>query len=560
MSKVLASTPDGGSLYASINALLAPVRARLVTPLGVGGGLHMLSLPITGGAVSGRTLTPDALAALRPLLRTEPSVPGSTALGSLYADLCASLEDVADVDRPVYGPDDDISVLALVIGGSNIADALQRVIRIGAWLDRISPHVGLDANVTPAPRNFRVDRCYSRPSDAIELSHPDNGSGFHLVWDYPSTTDLSGVLSGHTMSISAVNVHVKGSDFTDTDDISRYAVHRMVVNGPDRDLYLLGVDATKDIWWCLSFDVVITSNESGEPDTIRYAKRSNVVRTSETRRAPRRLSEAVPPNWISVRASAQYLPGAELSDQLDALILSLTGFTDLGIAASYAAGVDAWLARLRSGLAEVLAILDAIDGIGSSISTGAYAYAFGGTGGTDLLYQELWSAMFDPSTSNRPPFDSTGSAAAMLVFVGGSDSAAEIDAVIALLELLGVDVTFLNRDATYAPDVPASNRPTGTSSATADTTEDSALASLRNFTMAANDRSDAILRGLGSLLTDSAGENPDEYTSAAGTASGVPSGLFGSGSSNPDAGAFENPEDRLAALLAKQVRDICEDK
>jgi hypothetical protein len=548
-------------LYAAVSAILDPLRVQLSQLTSMQAGVHTLVLPLMGSGAAAQ-LSPEARAALSPLRAGQGAAVGTDPLSRLYAKFCETLDDQADYDRPIYSPQARVSAVAIVIGGSAFSDAIERLSILSDWLNRLTPSVGIDANITPSPRNLRVRKSTSRSEQAIQVGEPSEGDCYVLAWNNPTLINVGLIVPGADMNILSVNVHRKESAFTDSEDLTPYEIHKFRFDGQDTDLELCGVPRS-DAWWCLSYDVSIRDGSDGPTSTIRAVKRSNVVRTSSTRRAPNRLSEAVPPNWSSISASTVGLPGSGLFDALDQLLDALSGYANADLGLEFRTGGQRWLAQLRAQLASVLGALDLLDSIGSALGAGAYGYAFSGLGGTQLLYQELWSALMDPATANRPPFTAPGSCAAMLVFVGGEDAEPALRALATLLSLLGVTVSF-NEGVVRrgGGDIPASVRgaPPAVPSQASAAADQASIGALSAFATAAQDRAITIAREL--VLLDPAGQSRvgDAFL-----------GIFESeGFPVPDGvarlriddneNAFTDPVDQAADLINNQRVTACEDQ
>ncbi len=425
-----------------------------------------------------------------PLFQFNPPVSeGSGGNWGFFAEYAASLDDEGDDARPVYKDDHFVMALTLIFGAKSLGALITAAFRLFKLLKKLTPFP-MDRYILPVPQNLRVETVTPFPAETAALvSAATNAEDIEgsdtaviLTWDFPDIIDIRDFFPDTQVTIVSRSLYSRlDTPFPDTvsgevlelheiqrdDDVPSLNV-KTVISGldPDKEYYFsVGYNVelveTVPVYVTRSDGKIITDNndqpipeldENGEAITeetttlLEHYDTSNSVRVklSELGNVTSGLPQSELPNWVGLKGPAVLLPPVEealtgLQDLLrtlrDSLLATIVDdFTDfIDDMKEYS---QFYLERVQA-LEEVLTLLEELL---RALDLEIYAYGFSGKGGTNLLRSEMNSALFDPATVNRPPFEGGGDFVAGLVLVGGAPISSPIDGLVTFLKLIFGDV------------------------------------------------------------------------------------------------------------------------
>lgn len=406
-----------------------------------------------------------------PLFQANPPVSaGSGGNWGFFTEYATSLDDPGDDNRPVYKAEHYVIALTLLFGAESLGDLILSAFRLFKLLQKLTPFP-MDRYILPVPQDLRLETVTPFPAETAALVGEEaSDTAVILTWDFPDIIDITNFFPDTNVEITSWSLYARTeTPFPETlagDSLGAYEIQRESDN-PTLTIktYVSGLDPDFAYYFALGYNAELTEtipvlgddgeqllDENGEGITeervtvLEHYDTSNSVRIklSELGDVTSGLPQSELPNWVSLSSPNVLFPPIEqaligLQDLLrtirDSLLSTIVDdFTEfLEDMEEYA---EFYLERVQA-IEELLTLLEEVL---RALDLDLYAYGFTGKGGSSLLRSEMNSALFDPNTSNRPPFDSGGDFVAGVVLVGGSPIKDPIEGLLTFLKLIFGDV------------------------------------------------------------------------------------------------------------------------
>jgi len=391
-------------------------------------------------------------------------------INAFFEVFAASLEDRGDVSRPQYPDDHYVGGIALLVGAPNAIELLRKIALLESLWSKLITQP-MDFGEIPRPKNLtalayrpvmgpieglewsvqdfldgQVENLEQAvfPGEIGEVSVGDSNFAVVLRWD-GSKIGLSNVFTTLKFDIQEVRLYVKeGSDFTASDrgekleelQLKRFMRHATSVT-------LTGLDDSKVYYAAVGYKVVVREYDVNgnikAQDTLEHYAISNSVRIAVAD-DEESLPQGELPDWVGVNSPLDIAPPVKrLLQRAQQLLLELKNNivgTKVDEYREFIALIRKRIATIRSTYVEFLELYDDLVTFLELLSVDLYVYAFAGKGGTRLLSSEMWHALLDPRTKDKPAFNDQASAVTGLVMVAGAPSLDGLGQFMSLLGLL----------------------------------------------------------------------------------------------------------------------------
>lgn len=424
----------------------------------------------------------ENLAAVRLVRNAAEDLLGDGGNYGLYRKVVESLFDQGDFSRPNYDSDAHVGGAIVLVGSDSFADIIASVLSLATLFDGALA-LPMDSYQLPVPQNLKTRPIAARRSSwvgqyqvidtPIPGDEPVTEDTFipttsrralpkyvaaKVKWDPPKVVRFDVFFGPLTYTILAWHVYVKphrpieaGEELA-AYEVASYSYELGAREGESSQL-LAGAQMLGDAAGCVL--------QKLRPDTTYYISAAYTVEIrdraadsltvispctetlsgqsrfrGEDRLPYTQFTEGIPPDWQAISSPIAAFP--KLQDVLlqtrATLELYKTSLSSRGGALTRAANaLREVLSRIEIRQRFLQEKISLLLNTLSSIDAGVWSATFAGQGGVPFIINSLGELLLDPSTENRPPFDRGDEAVSALVFVTGSNSAAEVQAFLSVL-------------------------------------------------------------------------------------------------------------------------------
>lgn len=395
-----------------------------------------------------------------PILSTAPgpdtiAQPAEGGAGNygFYTQVAESLSDDLDINRPQFDEDAYVGATVLLYGADSFQDLLVMARKLMRLFDLPEMGIDLAPDTIPVPTGLRTT-IVPNPlvgSDSILAQYTTSSENFatqpnavKLEWN---SVDKDWVISKYgdlRFTIDEVRLYrwedgeytpkqVQAGDGPDP-------MWSVEYDGLTTLVFDTDIEPGKTYWYALCYTINVLNDDDTvartlEPPYIDLADIRVVIPTS-IHIAPQK---GVPPDWTA-------LPIFSAIPSLDQLVIRLERWLDIieaGVKSTsddvdeYVAFLNKMIDRYTRQIQEITsAINDIVDALTWPSVYGGMWNMKPGKGGNQYFLKELGKALFEPTTPNRPAFDTGTEPVIGVVMYLGSDTAGEISKFVDTIDLL----------------------------------------------------------------------------------------------------------------------------
>lgn len=350
---------------------------------------------------------------------------------SFFRTVAESLNDVFDLNRPMYFSEGDAVAMTVLLCGAPSFSGLVEVAGAFNRLFRPQANSDLTSRLVPVPQNLRATVVGLPTATRI---------GVRLQWDAPQTTFDSPYFPNVNMRVTKYAVirstdpKIASSpqsvlDFFSTRDLKvgltsddKAHVSKVIAIGSGSNSSYVDDDDTLDkdhtYFYCVAWQVAV--EENGVTKTLNYDRVSNVVKTRVRAAVP---GQATPPDWAAYGSMLDLVP--ELAVQVNILLEQIKALSDRQTGGA-SGSVSTALTLIEKNIDEFMRRLDDLNArvkrfnaIISEPLPALFSTTITGIGGNTFLLGELAARLADTSDPNRPPYDDNEYVLGVCLVAGG---------------------------------------------------------------------------------------------------------------------------------------------